>query len=78
MLAADHSEEIYDGCIISIHAPDALKLLGTQATYDESRILGAFQYVYRYADVSLSTFSSVPINCCLADSRIILEAYTWS
>ncbi|XP_064992164.1 uncharacterized protein LOC103974893 isoform X3 [Musa acuminata AAA Group] len=46
VLAADHSEEIYDGCIISIHAPDALKLLGTQATYDESRILGAFQYVY--------------------------------
>ncbi|URD74510.1 Mycolic acid cyclopropane synthetase [Musa troglodytarum] len=46
VLAADHSEEIYDGCIISIHAPDALKLLGTQATYDESRILGAFHYVY--------------------------------
>lgn len=32
---------------MAVHAPDALKILG-QATYDEQRILGAFQYVYRY------------------------------
>lgn len=47
VIGEDHSEEIYDGCIISTHAPDALKLLGAQATYEESMILGAFQYVYR-------------------------------
>ena len=33
---------------MAVHAPDALKMLGKQATYDEMRVLGAFQYVYRY------------------------------
>lgn len=42
----DGSEDAYDGCIIAAHAPDALKMLGKQATYDELRILGAFQYAY--------------------------------
>ncbi|XP_057809684.1 uncharacterized protein LOC131024192 isoform X2 [Salvia miltiorrhiza] len=42
----DGLEEAYDKCIIAAHAPDALKILGTQATYDELRILGAFQYSY--------------------------------
>ncbi|XVE81902.1 hypothetical protein DITRI_Ditri15bG0103400 [Diplodiscus trichospermus] len=42
----DGSQESYEGCIIAAHAPDALRLLGNQATYDESRVLGAFQYVY--------------------------------
>ncbi|KAG6435375.1 hypothetical protein SASPL_100247 [Salvia splendens] len=37
-------EEAYEGCVIATHAPDALKILGKQATYDELRILGAFQY----------------------------------
>lgn len=32
---------------MAVHAPDALKILG-QPTYDETRILGAFQYEYRY------------------------------
>ncbi|OVA12781.1 Mycolic acid cyclopropane synthase [Macleaya cordata] len=40
----DGSEENYDGCIMGVHAPDALSLLGNQATYEETRILGAFQY----------------------------------
>ncbi|KAL0456950.1 UNVERIFIED_CONTAM: putative fatty acid methyltransferase [Sesamum latifolium] len=40
----DGSEEVYDGCIIATHAPDALKMLGKHATHDELRILGAFQY----------------------------------
>eukprot|EP00257_Ricinus_communis_P011122 XP_002531842.2 uncharacterized protein LOC8271718 isoform X1 [Ricinus communis] len=38
------SEEMYNGCIINVHAPNSLKLLGKQATFDERRILGAFQY----------------------------------
>ncbi|KAL0456952.1 UNVERIFIED_CONTAM: hypothetical protein Slati_1034400 [Sesamum latifolium] len=46
VISKDGLEEIYDGCIIAVHAPDALKMLGKQATYDESRILGAFQYSY--------------------------------
>ncbi len=44
----DDSEEMYNGCILAVHAPDAVKLLGDQATFGETRILGAFQYVYRY------------------------------
>ena len=52
MLGADRSEETYDACVISVHAPDALKLLSNQATYEETRILGAFQYSYRYLFLS--------------------------
>ncbi len=44
----DGSEEMYSGCILAVHAPDALRILGDQATFDEKRILGAFQFVYRY------------------------------
>lgn len=43
----DGSEETYDRIIFGVHAPDALKILGAQATHEELRILGAFQYVYR-------------------------------
>ncbi|KAL0433242.1 UNVERIFIED_CONTAM: Sphingolipid C9-methyltransferase 1 [Sesamum latifolium] len=42
----DGLEDTYDGCIIAAHAPDALNMLGQQATFDELRILGAFQYAY--------------------------------
>ncbi|KAG8373199.1 hypothetical protein BUALT_Bualt12G0146200 [Buddleja alternifolia] len=42
----DGSNDTYDDCIIATHAPDALKMLGKQATFDELRILGAFQYAY--------------------------------
>ncbi|CAN4120579.1 unnamed protein product [Withania somnifera] len=42
----DGTKEVYDGCIIAAHAPDTLKMLGKEATYDETRILGAFQYVF--------------------------------
>ncbi|KAK6793641.1 hypothetical protein RDI58_007094 [Solanum bulbocastanum] len=42
----DGATEVYDGCIITAHAPDTLKMLGKEATYDETRILGAFQYIY--------------------------------
>ncbi|KAF8016553.1 hypothetical protein BT93_H1922 [Corymbia citriodora subsp. variegata] len=46
VLTGDGSEEVYDACIVAVHAPDALRLLGDQATYDETRVLGAFQYAY--------------------------------
>ncbi|KAG5554215.1 hypothetical protein RHGRI_011914 [Rhododendron griersonianum] len=42
----DGSQETYDGCIVATNAPDTLKMLGKQATCDETRVLGAFQYVY--------------------------------
>ncbi|KAL0388381.1 UNVERIFIED_CONTAM: Sphingolipid C9-methyltransferase 1 [Sesamum radiatum] len=43
---SDGSEEVFDGCIIATQARDALKMLGKQATHDELRILGAFQYAH--------------------------------
>lgn len=46
LVDANGTEEIYDRCIVAAHAPDALKLLGHSATFDERRVLGAFQYVY--------------------------------
>ncbi|OMO95382.1 Mycolic acid cyclopropane synthase [Corchorus olitorius] len=46
VLWGDDFQESYEGCIMAVHGPDALRLLGNQATYDESRVLGAFQYVY--------------------------------
>ncbi|KAA3485372.1 tuberculostearic acid methyltransferase UfaA1-like [Gossypium australe] len=46
VLCGNDSQELYQGCIMAVHAPDALRLLGNQATYDESAVLGAFQYVY--------------------------------
>ncbi|KAF4364827.1 hypothetical protein G4B88_025546 [Cannabis sativa] len=42
----DGSKEVYNKCILAVHAPDAMRLLGDQATPDERRVLGAFQYVY--------------------------------
>lgn len=48
VLDVNGSREIYDGCILGVHAPDALRILGEQATYEETKVLGAFQYVYRY------------------------------
>ncbi|XP_060179411.1 uncharacterized protein LOC132609450 isoform X2 [Lycium barbarum] len=40
------AKEVFDGCIMATHAPDTLKMLGKEATYDETRILGAFHYVH--------------------------------
>ncbi|EFJ06897.1 hypothetical protein SELMODRAFT_166747 [Selaginella moellendorffii] len=37
---------VYDTCLVAAHAPDALTLLGETATFDERRLLGAFQYSY--------------------------------
>lgn len=45
-------EENYDACVIATHAPDTLRMLGNEATYEEVQVLGAFQYVYRYICLS--------------------------
>ncbi|KAL5990379.1 hypothetical protein ACLOJK_011279 [Asimina triloba] len=46
VLDVNGSQETFDGCILAVHSPDALKILGEQATYEERRVLGSFQYVY--------------------------------
>eukprot|EP00261_Vitis_vinifera_P034068 XP_019075311.1 PREDICTED: uncharacterized protein LOC100242555 isoform X2 [Vitis vinifera] len=45
IFCGDGSQEMHDGCIMAVHAPDALNILGNKATFDEMRVLGAFQYV---------------------------------
>ncbi|XP_042401973.1 uncharacterized protein LOC121991954 [Zingiber officinale] len=68
VVGADCSKEMYDQCIISAHAPDALKLLGEQATFEEARILGAFQYVhsdiYLHHDKSLMPKNPAAWSAC--------------
>uniref|UniRef100_A0A0D9XYC6 Amine oxidase domain-containing protein n=1 Tax=Leersia perrieri TaxID=77586 RepID=A0A0D9XYC6_9ORYZ len=68
VLEADGSEEIYDRIIVAIHAPDALKLLGAEATHEESRILGAFQYassdVYLHCDGSFMPHNPSTWSAC--------------
>ncbi|KAK9182980.1 hypothetical protein WN944_026128 [Citrus x changshan-huyou] len=44
----DGFQGFYDGCIMAVHAPDALRILGNQSTFEEKRLLGAFQYVYSF------------------------------
>ncbi|KAF6135749.1 hypothetical protein GIB67_028605 [Kingdonia uniflora] len=55
--AADGSQEMFNACIVGVHARDALTILGKQASSEETRILGAFQYVksdaYLHHDKSL-------------------------
>ncbi|KAL5781622.1 hypothetical protein ACOSP7_006651 [Xanthoceras sorbifolium] len=46
VVCGDGAQELYNGCIMAVHAPDALRMLESQATFDEMRVLGAFQYVY--------------------------------
>uniref|UniRef100_A0ACD5WPI3 Uncharacterized protein n=1 Tax=Avena sativa TaxID=4498 RepID=A0ACD5WPI3_AVESA len=47
VLQNDGSEETYDSVILGVHAPNALKVLGSEATHYELKILGACQYVNR-------------------------------
>ncbi|KAK9060122.1 hypothetical protein SSX86_020826 [Deinandra increscens subsp. villosa] len=47
VICEDGSQERYNGCIIATHASDALRMIGEQASYEEKRILGAFNYFYR-------------------------------
>jgi cyclopropane-fatty-acyl-phospholipid synthase len=68
VLEVDGSEEMYDRIIVGIHALDALKLLGAEATHEESRILGAFQYVssnlYLHCDESFMLCNSSTWSAC--------------
>ncbi|KAH7522034.1 hypothetical protein FEM48_Zijuj07G0095100 [Ziziphus jujuba var. spinosa] len=38
VLSGDGSEEVYSGCILAVHAPDAMRILGDKATPDELRV----------------------------------------
>lgn len=49
---------MFSACILAVAAPDAVKILGDEATPDELRVLGAFQYVYRYSPIQLSVIEN--------------------
>lgn len=69
----DGSQHVYDGCIIALHAPDAIRILGKEATYDEVRILGAFQYVNRFVFFSFSFLEYILV--VLTISWLSLRSY---
>ncbi|KAJ8423813.1 LOW QUALITY PROTEIN: hypothetical protein Cgig2_033069 [Carnegiea gigantea] len=46
------SQDIYDGCIMAVPAPDVIKILGKEAMHDEMRILGAFHDIFLHHDES--------------------------
>ncbi|KAH9648733.1 Amino oxidase domain-containing protein [Citrus sinensis] len=50
IVCGDGSREFYNSCVMALHAPDALKILGNQATFDETRILGAFHDIFLHRD----------------------------
>ncbi|KAL6582833.1 hypothetical protein OROMI_004911 [Orobanche minor] len=52
----DGSGEVYDACIIGAHAPNALRTLMMQVTFDETGILGAFHYAYRIVIFTYNIF----------------------
>ncbi|XP_006664478.1 uncharacterized protein LOC102701601 isoform X1 [Oryza brachyantha] len=68
VLEVDGLEEMYDRIIVDTHATDALKLLGTEATHEELRILGAFRYaysdIYLHCDESFMPFNSSAWSAC--------------
>ncbi|CAN4120577.1 unnamed protein product [Withania somnifera] len=44
------AKEVYDGCIMVAHAPDTLRMLGKEATFDETRIPGAFYDIFLHRE----------------------------
>ncbi|VAH17386.1 unnamed protein product [Triticum turgidum subsp. durum] len=68
VVEADGSEEVHDKIIFGAHAPDVLRVLGDEATHEELRILGAFQYVqsdmYLHCDESLMAWNSSTWSTC--------------
>ncbi|KAG2306744.1 hypothetical protein Bca52824_026492 [Brassica carinata] len=64
----DASQEVFDRCILAMNAPDALRLLGEDATSDETRALGAFQYaysdIYLHRDTDLMPRNRVAWSAC--------------
>ncbi|XP_056867370.1 uncharacterized protein LOC108861969 isoform X2 [Raphanus sativus] len=64
----DGSQEVFDRCILAVNAPDALRLLGEDATSDEARVLGAFQYaysdIYLHRDTDLMPRNRVAWSAC--------------
>ncbi|GAY46666.1 hypothetical protein CUMW_098820 [Citrus unshiu] len=50
VVCGDGSREFYNSCVMALHAPDALKILGNQATFDETRTGGAFHDIFLHCD----------------------------
>ncbi|XP_052620626.1 uncharacterized protein LOC111891255 isoform X1 [Lactuca sativa] len=57
LLCEDGSKERFYGCIIDANAHETLRLLGEEATNEERKIFGAFNYVY--SDVFLHNDESL-------------------
>ncbi|KAK3190390.1 hypothetical protein Dsin_029951 [Dipteronia sinensis] len=80
VVSGDGFQELYSGCIMAVNAPDALKLLGSQTTFDETRVLGAFQYVYSdiflHRDKAFMPWNQVAWSACnfvgSTDSKVCL------
>ncbi|VAH14597.1 unnamed protein product [Triticum turgidum subsp. durum] len=68
VVEADGPEEVNDKIILGAHAPDILRVLGDEATHEELRILGAFQYVqsgmYLHCDESLMPWNPSSWSTC--------------
>ncbi|KAF8655048.1 hypothetical protein HU200_061323 [Digitaria exilis] len=62
ILELDGSEEMYDRIIFCLHAPDALEVLGAEATHEELRILGAFPVYLQLATEADLGFAYAYIN----------------
>ncbi|CAH8360258.1 unnamed protein product [Eruca vesicaria subsp. sativa] len=66
--AEDGSYEVFEKCIIAVNAPDTLRLLGEDATFDETRVLGAFQYaysdIYLHRDTDLMPRNPIAWSAC--------------
>ncbi|OMP01711.1 Mycolic acid cyclopropane synthase [Corchorus capsularis] len=57
IVRGDGFQETYSGCIMAVDAPTAVRLLGNQATFEETKVLGAFQY--SSSDIFLHTDSNL-------------------
>jgi hypothetical protein len=72
--------QMFDKCLVGAHAPDALQMLGDEATFDERCILGAFQYSARYIDhckgVAMNKLSCWLLFSCFSDSQMIIGGYS--
>ncbi|XP_039009376.1 uncharacterized protein LOC120137774 [Hibiscus syriacus] len=58
LVCGDGFQETYNGCIMAVAAPKALRMLGN-TTFEEMRVLDAFQYASSLNDILLHNDSSL-------------------
>ncbi|XP_022722121.1 uncharacterized protein LOC111279398 [Durio zibethinus] len=57
IVCGDGFQETYNGCVMAVDAPTALRILGNQTTFEEKRVLGAFQYASLEIDCQMRKFT---------------------